>query len=153
MNYTDIAQQICCKIADAADNASDIRMLDAPFGVDIYLDGNTYEAAVMIPDKKLYDLGSKPEDYNGDTEHIEEVQVESLIFACKDFNITNGIAMFDCMDPIDAAVIKCATLGFISNKIKEAGIENISKAVVRMNTRGKQEIAGIQDVEYCDITA
>lgn len=28
MNYKDIARQICNKIVDTADNASDIRMLD-----------------------------------------------------------------------------------------------------------------------------
>lgn len=92
----------------------------------------------MIPDKKSYDLGSRPEDYNGDSEQIENVQVESLIFAVKNFNVINGIAVFDCMDSIDAASVKCATLGFIANKIKEAGVKNISKAVVKMNANGKK---------------
>ena len=153
MNYKDVARQICNKIVDTADNASDIRMLDTQFGIDIYLDGCTYEAVVVIPDKKSYDLGSRPEDYNGDSEQIENVQVESLIFAVKNFNVINGIAVFDCMDSIDAASVKCATLGFIANKIKEAGVENIIKAVVKMNANGKKQIASIQDVEYCNITS
>ena len=36
-------------------------------------------------------------------------------------------------------------------KINETGIENINKAAIKIYTRNKQEVAKIQNVEYCDI--
>lgn len=147
MNYTDTAQTICSKIVETYDNATDQRMQNAPFGLDIYLDGNTYEAVVANIDEAHGCIAVSIED-NG---HIEEVQLESLIFPCNDFNIINGIAVFDCIDPVDVASTKCQTLASIASKIASAGVGNISKVVVRLSTSGKLQTANVKDVQYCNI--
>ena len=117
-------------------------MASMPFSLDISLDGITYEAAVADPETGMY---SNPQ-------HIEEVQVKSLRFPCKDFSISNGTAVFYCIDPIDASMMKCTTFGYIAEKIRAAGVESIKKAVVQMRTSEKVQTAEIQDVEFCNLT-
>lgn len=153
-NYKDTALKICSSIVDAASKLNDMQKYALAFAIDIYLDGESYNAVVVDPDRKHYDIGSRPEDYVGDSELEYAVQIEDLAFPCKNFSISNGIAMFECMDPMDAAIIRCISFGKIADQIQAAGVENISKVVVKMTYSGsKHEVAGVQDCEYCDITS
>lgn len=153
MDYKQTAQEICSKIVEAANELDDVKKYSTPFGVDLYLDGTSYDAVVMLKDTKPYSLASRPEDYVGDNEHVEEVMLEHLAFPCKNFTVAGGIAAFECVDPIDAEKSKCISIGAVADAVEAAGIDSIRKAVVQMRTQGgKVEVAGISNVEYCDIT-
>ena len=67
-NYKDTALKICSSIVDAASKLNDMQKYALAFAIDIYLDGESYNAVVVNPDRKHYDSGSRPDDYVGDSE-------------------------------------------------------------------------------------
>ena len=109
-NKKQIAQEICSCIVDASNKLNDLQKNSTPFAIDIYLDGIPYNALVIVPDKNYYDLGSRTEDYVGDSEIEYQALTEDIVFPCKSFSISNGVATFECIDPLEAK-IKYATIG------------------------------------------
>ena len=101
MNYKEVAQNICKKIIEAANGPDALANQSKKFGFLVDLDSDTYEGSFIIPDTKHSSINSRPEDYEGDAEIYENVQVDEIIFPCKSVSVKNGIITFECIDALD----------------------------------------------------
>jgi len=126
-------------IDSVARDMPDNRRYSIPFGLDIWLDGITYEAEVTIKSDKAYSIDSKDGDYEEDIPQTAEVGLESLVFPCTKFSVNNGIATFECVDPVELPT-QPMSIGQVEDILLEAGIKTISRAVLKITVGSRTAI-------------
>ena len=130
MSYKEVAQIICKKIVEVANGKDALANQSKKFGLLVDMDGATYEGIFVKPDAKAYSLTSHPEEYEGDAEMYEEVQVDEMLLPCKTIRIANGTLMFECIDAQDIENQKCISFGQVVDVVSQANIASIRKAIV-----------------------
>ena len=150
MNYKEVAQNICKKIIEAANGPDALANQSKKFGFLVDLDSDTYEGSFIIPDTKHSSINSRPEDYEGDAEIYENVQVDEIIFPCKSVSVKNGIITFECIDALDIKTQKCMSFGEAASIVGSIDISSISKAMLVVSFEDRHVSAGISECDPCE---